>query len=142
MLTLNYYYLRYFFYISKKFHYFWNLDNVNLVSWDIRKNFKDFILFYKAPLWIFNIIAELESFVIVYYLLNLSNSSISLTPYGHNFNIFFKSNFFLFYINFYLTKIVKNLKVFCKIIIFNVKWILIAGIISIVYFFFHYFIFN
>jgi hypothetical protein len=139
MLQLNALYLKYFFLSTKNFHFLWNSYNVNLIDWDIRKNFKSSVLFFKAPLWIFHFSSELESFVIIYYLLKFSNSNVPLTSFGTNFHIFFRGNFFVFYVNFFSLQILKILKTYFKIIMFNVKWILIAAIISIIYFFFSLF---
>lgn len=142
MLLLNTFYLKYFFFITKKFHFLWNAYNFNLIIWDIRKNHKSSILFLKSPLWIFYFSSELESFVIIYYLLKLNNSNTPLTIFGSNFHIFFRGNFFIFNINFFSLQILKIFKTYFKLIMFNVKWILLAAIISIIYFFFLYFIFN
>lgn len=139
MLPLNYIYLKYFFLTTKKFHFLWSFYNLNLIDWDIRKNFKSSVLFFKAPLWVFHFSSELESFVIVYYLLKFANSTVPLTPYGSNFHIFFRENFFIFYVNFFSLHVSKIFKTYFKIIMFNVKWILIAAIISIIYFFFSLF---
>lgn len=139
MLALNSLYIKYFFYLTKQYTPLWKFYNIFKISWNIRVNFKDLITIYRPSSWIFCFTAELETFVVSYYFLNLLNKDIPLTDYRGNFNIFFKSNFFFFNINFYIFNIFKIIKIYFKLIIFNLKWILVAGLISFLYFFFSLF---
>lgn len=139
MLLLNNFYLRYFFFLTKNIHFLWKIYDLRLVNWNIKKNFNNFFNLYKPAFWIYNITAELESFVIAYFFFYLVNKQISFTDYKNNFNIFFKENFFYFYINFYILEILKKFNIYLKLIFFNIKWILIASIISFSYFFFSLF---
>lgn len=136
MLKLHILYLKYFFYLTKNFHIFWKFYNINHIDWNIKKNYNHITLIYKPNIWIWHYTAELEAHVLVYYFLILINKNIPLTIYNVNFNIFFKNNFFSIIFNFYYNYIFKNIKTYLRIILFNVKWILISFLISFIYFFF------
>lgn len=139
MLTLNKLSIQYFFYLTKKVHMLWKIYNIFLIDWNIKKFFKNSISLYKPNIWIFHFTAEVESFVISYYFFYLINSGISFTIHHNNFNIFFKNFFFIFNINFYNQIILNKIKIYIKLITYNVKWILLAFLISFIYFFFSLF---
>lgn len=139
MLSLNTFYIKYFFYLTKKFHFFWNLSNIFKLNFNIFRDFNSLRNLYKPNIWIFNFIADLEATVIVYYFLNLKNNYNLFHIHKNQFNLFFHDNFFNYYYNFFFNNIKNRVFIYLKIIIFNVKWILLAGIISFIYFFFSLF---
>lgn len=139
MLLLSNFYLKYFFFLTKNVHFLWQIYNIKLINWNIKSNLSGILYFYKPVFWLYNISAELESFVIAYFFIYLVKREVAFSHYKENFAIFFQENFFFFYINFYTSQIAKTIIIYLRIIFFNIKWILISALISFVYFFFSLF---
>lgn len=139
MISLNLMYLKYFFHLTKNFHFIWTFYSLTLIKWHFKSNVRSIFSLYKPNIWVFYFSSELESFVIVYYMFYLIDSNIPLTIYKNNFNIFFYARFFKFNINFFSSYVLKIFKSYLKIIFFNVRWILISALISFIYFFFSLF---
>ena len=139
MLLLNNFYLKYFFFLTKNVQFLWQIYNIKSINWNISKNFNSILCLYKPTFWIYNITAELESFVIAYFFIYLVKRQVAFSHYKDNFNIFFRENFFSLYLNFYSLRMSKTIAVYLRIIFFNVKWILVAALMSFVYFFFSLF---
>ena len=67
MLLLSNFYLKYFFFLTKNVHFLWQIYNTKLINWNIKSNLSGILYFYKPVFWVYNITAELESFVIAYF---------------------------------------------------------------------------
>lgn len=139
MLKLNNLFITHFFILTKKFHPFFNLYNLFQINFNILYSYKNSIIFYKPNIWIFYFVADLEDFIIIYYFNNIYSKNIDLFNYKHNFNIFFKFNFFQFSYNKYNFFFFKTIKTYLKIFFYNIKWIVLPFLISFIYFFFSLF---
>lgn len=137
MLVTNNSYIFYYKFLFLKFSFLFNLNNIFLsYNFNFQKNI---LTYYKANVWIFHFVDEMEDFIIVYYFEYLYQNNIPFLGYKNNFNSFFVKRDFKFYIyNQY--NIIKNYVItLLSIIFFNVKWILISFIIAFLYFFFSLF---
>ncbi len=139
MLSLNKFYFHYFFYLTKNFHFFWSLYNFTNIDFNILKNFDPLNNLYKPNIWIFFYSGDLEAHVLVYYFLKLTNNYRLLKIYKNQYHLFFNYTFLNYSYNFFLKSIKSKFLIILNIIFFNVKWILVAGLISFIYFFFSLF---
>jgi hypothetical protein len=140
MIKITSFYVNHFFYLTRKFKPFWSLYNISLIFWNPLWDFYSNVRYYKPAMWIFCFTTDLESTLIIYYLSSLAFKNLNYTNYDDkNFTIFFKAFFFKWYINNIFLNIFKKIAVFFKIVAYNIKWILIAFVISFIYFFFSLF---
>lgn len=129
--------LLYYYNLWKTFSFLFNLNNVFKIFLTVEE--KNFLHYYRPNVWIFHFIDEMEDFVIIFYFDYLYFRQVQFLNYKNNFSSFFYKKFFKFHINFYNSYVKKYFSNVCNILVFNVKWILIAFIISFIYFFFSLF---
>lgn len=124
MVSSNFNIITYWYIVTKKFHFFWKFYNITLIKWNelnqikftaLHRLFIHFNLFYTSE--------TLEK--TIFY-------NIYVYPTSHTLKIKWEQNVFLF-------NIYKTISSYLKLILSTIKWILVAFLISFIYFFFSLF---
>ena len=120
--------IQYFFLLTKKFHILWKFYNISSLNWNILEKKKTFLhsLYSKLLIFYTNEILEKTLFYNIYnytYIVS-SNHVLKVEKIYHNM------------INKNLLKIIN---IYFKLFIYTLKWIVVAFVISFIYFFFSLF---
>lgn len=127
----------YYYNVLKTFSFIFNLNNIFKLS--MSNQDREFFFYYKPNVWIFHFVDDMEDFVIYYYFDHWYEKEIRFLNYKNNFSSFFYKRFFKFNKNITVEKFKHYVTTIINILLFNVKWILIAFFISFIYFFFSLF---
>lgn len=120
--------IQHFFFLTKKFHILWKFYNISSLNWNILEKKKTFLhsLYSKFLIFYTNEILEKTLFYNIYNYTYIASSNHVLKVEKIYHNMINKN-------------LLKSINIYFKLFIYTLKWVIVASVISFIYFFFSLF---
>lgn len=120
--------IQYFFLLTKKFHILWKFYNISSLNWNVLEKKKTFL-------------HSLYSKLLIFYTNEILEKTLFYNIYNYTYMV--SSNHVLKIEKIYHSMINKNLlkiiNIYFKLFVYTLRWIIVAFVISFIYFFFSLF---